>query len=68
MSLRTIYEKLDRSVSYPACLCRMGQCGACAVKLNGNAVLGCAAILRAGSRYLLEPINNDKVIRDLVCG
>ena len=67
-AIRTIYETLDRSVAYPTCLCRMGRCGACAIRLNGKAVLGCVAKLEPNQTYWIEPINDCKCIRDLVCG
>lgn len=66
-AIRTIYETMDRSVAYPTCLCRMGRCGACAMRLNGKAVLGCAAKLEQGGSYLIEPISDQRCIRDLIC-
>lgn len=66
-ALRAIYETLDRSVAYPVCLCRMGRCGACALRIDGKPALGCAAKLEEGGHYLFEPINDKRIIRDLVC-
>lgn len=67
-ALKKIYEELDRTVAYPMCLCRMGRCGACAVRVNGTPVLGCAFRLEEGGSYELEAISDKNVIRDLVSG
>lgn len=66
-ALQRIYEEYDHSIAYPICLCRVGRCDACAMRVNGKNVLGCSARLEAGETYLFEPINDEKCIRDLVC-
>lgn len=48
-ALRYIYEQYDHSIALPTCLCRMGKCGCCAMKVDGKAVLGCAAMLEPGT-------------------
>jgi len=55
-ALKIIYECYDRSIAYPVCLCRVGRCGACAMKINGKNVLGCAFRIEAGQEYLIESI------------
>lgn len=66
--LNYIYENLDRTISYPTCLCRIGKCGVCAVRLNGKNVLACATKVNSGDHLTIEPVNNAKVIKDLVVG
>jgi succinate dehydrogenase / fumarate reductase iron-sulfur subunit len=68
--LIAIKEKADPSLSFVAA-CRCAVCGACAVRVNGQAVLACEAPLdemlrRFGDELFIQPINNFKVIRDLV--
>lgn len=64
--LKYIYENLDSSIAYPLCLCRIGKCGNCAVRLNGKVVLACATMVKHGEELVIEPVNDKKVIRDLV--
>lgn len=66
-ALRYIYENLDRTLAYLACLCRSGKCGACAVRVNGKAKLGCAVALEEGMSLTVEPISETRVIKDLIC-
>lgn len=61
-----IYEELDRTIAYPICLCRMGKCGACAMKVNGKIKLGCSVKLISGETYVLEPIDRRENVRDLI--
>ena len=65
-ALRYIYENLDAGVAYPSCLCRIGKCGSCALKVNGKPALACRTMLRPGDDLLLEPLTDRAVIRDLV--
>jgi len=67
-ALKYIYENLDRSVAYPLCLCRIGKCGNCLLRVNGKAQLACSVILREGDDLLLEPLDAATAIRDLVKG
>lgn len=66
-----IKETLDPSLSFTAS-CRHAVCGACAVRVNGQATLACETPLdkmldRWESDTLqLEPLQNFNVIRDLV--
>lgn len=54
--LNYIYEHLDRKIHIPLCLCRIGKCGACAIRINGRVQLGCAAKIEPGHVVLIEPI------------
>lgn len=70
-ALMKIKEEQDPTLTFTAS-CRMGLCGACAVRVNGNAELACdvpVAVLT--KRYetdvlTIEPLGNFRVIRDLV--
>lgn len=69
--LQTIKEKLDPTLTFVAA-CRSAVCGACAIRVNGQAMLGCEAKIdditeRFGSDEIkIEPLGNFNVIRDLV--
>ncbi len=68
--LQKIKETIDPSLTFVAA-CRHAVCGACAVRVNGQAVLACETpmdelISRFGDTLTLAPIANFKVIRDLV--
>lgn len=66
-AMRYIYENTDSSIAYPLCLCRIGKCGGCAIRLNGKPVLACSAILtEEEEEYFIEPLSDEAVIRDLV--
>jgi len=46
-ALNSINEEYDAQISY-RCSCRAGQCGSCAVKVNGETVLACKAEIEDG--------------------
>lgn len=60
--LNAINEEFDAQISYRSS-CRAGQCGSCALKINGEAVLACKAEIKDGD--VIEPLDFD-VIKDLV--
>lgn len=65
-----IKETIDPSLTFVAA-CRHAVCGACAVRVNGQATLACETPLdemlaRFGDMLTIAPIQNFKVIRDLV--
>jgi succinate dehydrogenase / fumarate reductase iron-sulfur subunit len=67
--LTTIKETIDPTLSFVA-VCRVGGCGACAVRVNGQAVLACETLLdeaveRFGGTLHIAPISNFDVVRDL---
>ena len=70
-ALTEIKEKQDPTLSF-TCSCRSSICGACAVKVNGNAELACEILVeKLIERYetetlTIEPLGNFKVIRDLI--
>ena len=70
-ALTYIKEKLDPTLSF-TCSCRSSICGACAVRVNGNAELSCEVLVSdLMARYQTEeltiaPLGNFRVIRDLI--
>lgn len=70
-ALIEIKEKQDPTLSF-TCSCRSSICGACSVRVNGNAELACEMLVEnLVKRYdtnllTIEPLGNFKVIRDLV--
>lgn len=65
-----IKETIDSTLSFVAA-CRSAVCGACAVRVNGQAMLACEvalddAIARFGDTLAIAPLDNFTVIRDLV--
>jgi len=64
-ALHYIFENIDSSLAY-RWNCRTGQCGACAININGVPGLACRTLVDPSKRYLLEPLPNFPVIRDLV--
>ena len=62
-SLIEIKTQQDNTLTY-RCGCRTGICGSCSIKVNGVERLACKTHLTQDD--LIEPINNSKVIRDLV--
>jgi len=62
--LRYISAQLDGSVAYYLS-CRLGICKECMVKVNGKARLACTEIVTGD--IVLDPVVEDKVIKDLIC-
>jgi fumarate reductase (CoM/CoB) subunit B len=61
-ALNYINEHYNTDIAY-RCSCRAGQCGSCALKMNGKVVLACKAEIEDNAT--LEPLDFD-VIKDLV--
>jgi len=65
-----VKEHLDPTLSF-TCSCRSSICGACAVRVNGNAELSCEVLVETltqryqTERLTIRPLGNFKVIRDL---
>ncbi|MDD6383656.1 MAG: succinate dehydrogenase/fumarate reductase iron-sulfur subunit [Selenomonadaceae bacterium] len=70
-ALTEIKEHQDPTLSF-TCSCRSSICGACAVRVNGNAELACEILVeKLLERYetdtlTIEPLGNFRVIRDLI--
>ena len=63
--LHYIFQNIDSSLAY-RWNCRTGQCGTCAITINGVPGLACRTPVDPTKQYLLEPLYNFPVIRDLV--
>ncbi|MFW9830166.1 MAG: fumarate reductase (CoM/CoB) subunit TfrB [Candidatus Thorarchaeota archaeon] len=64
-ALHYIFQNLDSSLAY-RWNCRTGQCGSCAISINGIPGLACRTVVDPSQQYTLEPLPNFPVIRDLV--
>lgn len=60
--LDAIHDTVDATLAYRSC-CRAGQCGSCAVRVNGEPVLACQKEAHDGD--VIEPLNLPR-IADLV--
>ncbi len=64
-ALHHIFRTLDSSLAY-RWNCRTGQCGSCAININGVPGLACRTVVDPSLDYVLEPLPNFPIIRDLV--
>jgi succinate dehydrogenase / fumarate reductase iron-sulfur subunit len=64
-----VREEVDPSLAL-RCSCRASICGSCAMKVNGHAHLACktkmTAVAPQGEPVTIEPMGNQKVVKDLV--
>ncbi len=67
--LMFISENLDPTLAFfKHAACKQGLCSRCAVKLNGKVCLACTEPVSAqAGTVTVEPINKNRVLRDLVC-
>ena len=68
--LMKIQETLDATLAFSAS-CRSAVCGACAMRINGQAMLACETSLdgtlnRFGDTVSIAPLKNFKIVKDLV--
>ncbi len=62
-----IYEKLDGTLAYyDHAACALGICAKCLGKVNGKGGLLCQILVDGD--VVLDPVNQDRVIKDLVVG
>ena len=61
--LQYINENYDGGLSH-YCSCRLGVCKGCMVRVNGKAMLACSEL--AEGDMTIEPVNEKKVIKDLL--
>lgn len=61
--LRKIRDEHDPGLAFRES-CGLGKCGSCAVSMNGNPVLACRTPIDEDA--VIEPLQNHRVIRDLV--
>lgn len=63
--LHGIYEKHDGSFAY-RWACRAGQCGSCAVIINGKPRIACRTTVEKGRLLTVSPLLQFPVVKDLV--
>jgi fumarate reductase (CoM/CoB) subunit B len=63
--LHQIYEKIDGSFAY-RWACRAGQCGSCAVIINGKPRVACRTIVDKNKPLTVAPLLQFPVVKDLV--
>ena len=63
--LNYVYENLDPSLAY-RWNCRAGQCGSCAVILNGKPCAACRTMVTKGKTAAIAPLIQFPVLKDLV--
>lgn len=64
--LTIIYHDQDGTLAFRDYLCYKGSCNTCIVKLNGKNIKSCATQVHPGEEIRLDPIQEDRVVRDLV--
>ena len=66
-ALNFIRTNLDSSLSfYGHSRCEHGICARCAVSVNGKNSVACRTLLPEEDEILIEPINRERVLKDLV--
>jgi succinate dehydrogenase/fumarate reductase-like Fe-S protein len=65
-AIRMIYAQIDPSLGFRNYFCGRGLCAACRLTIDGTVKRACHVILEAGREYVVEPLKNYPVIRDLV--
>jgi fumarate reductase (CoM/CoB) subunit B len=58
-------DRFDSSLAF-RWECRGGQCGSCAVKVNGTARIACRTKVNPDESLILEPLDKMPIIKDLV--
>lgn len=64
-ALHYIHDRLDGSLSY-RWGCRAGQCGSCAMIINGKPRVACRTLVRKGESLVIAPLLQFPVVKDLV--
>lgn len=65
-ALRMIYATLDPTLGFRNYFCGRGLCNGCRMNVDGTVKKACHVILESGREYVVEPLRNYPVIRDLV--
>ena len=60
-----IHDNYDPTLAFRYS-CKIWRCGSCAVMVNGDARPACRAEVEPGKEYVIEPLANLPVVRDLV--
>ena len=64
-ALNYIYENIDGTLAY-RWACRAGQCGSCAVIINGKPKIACRTTLEKEKSITITPLLQFPIVRDLV--
>jgi|APSaa5957512622_1039677.scaffolds.fasta_scaffold307502_1 succinate dehydrogenase/fumarate reductase-like Fe-S protein len=73
--LRIIYEQIDPTLAFRNQECNQGICGVCRIKMtidagsqqaDARAGKACRSIIQPGTTVSMQPVDMNKVIRDLV--
>lgn len=65
-AIRQIYATVDPTLGFRNYFCGRGLCGGCRVTVDGASKRACHVVLASDQEYLVEPLKNYPVIRDLV--
>lgn len=65
-AIRMIYATFDPSLGFRNYFCGRGLCAGCRVTVDGAVKRACHVIWEAARDYIVEPLKNYPVIRDLV--
>ena len=63
-ALQYIIENIDPGLAFYSS-CRIGVCMGCIIRINGKPLRSCSTMLT--DDVILEPLDREKVIKDLVC-
>lgn len=63
--LKKISEQIDTTLAFE-CSCNAGLCGACAVNVNGRALLSCKELIQYAQPITIRPLSNLPIVKDLV--
>lgn len=66
MALLAKVHESDLSFACRTSMCFKGKCGSCLVRVNGQDVFGCTALIAPGEAVVIEPHSQYNVIRDVV--
>lgn len=64
--LRYVYEELDPTLAFRYYRCGRGFCACCRVKVDGKPRKACATTLDAPCALTIDPVDQSRVIRDIV--
>jgi succinate dehydrogenase/fumarate reductase iron-sulfur protein len=65
-AIRMIYTNLDATLAFRNYFCGRGLCASCRITVDGTVKKACHFLLEADREYIVEPLKNYPVIRDLV--
>jgi len=65
-AIRRIYETVDPGLAFRNYFCGRGLCSSCLMTVDGKTKHACHLLLDSGREYLVEPLKDYPVIRDLV--